>query len=119
MVDRDMKEIADSIKRSGIDTARALDRMTKIMEQAKRDFAKALHPSSINRPTSSPLLEDVVPVSIDWEHPTINAYAEIVKQGNGLTQIIISVDPEDSARLDEMIKEGFVKGLALSSVDPE
>lgn len=121
MVDRDMKEISDAIRRSGTETARALGRMSKIMDQARRDFAKLHHPSSAGRSLAIPipLLDEPVPVSIDWESPTIKGTAELYRLENGTVNIIINVDPEDASRLQDLVYDGFVKGLSLSSVDPE
>lgn len=121
MTDRDLKAISDSIKRSGEETAKAIDKLGEVFDQARRAFAKVNHPSSAGRSLAIPipLLDEPVPVSIDWESPTIKGTAELYRLENGTVNIIINVDPEDASRLQDLVYDGFVKGLSLSSVDPE
>lgn len=119
MVDRDLKDIANAIRHNTTETTRSMEKIAKVFDDIKRELSKINNPNYGKIVKRTPILEDPVPVVLDWEIPTIIGSAELIKLENGLTQIMITIDPEDTERLDRMIKEGFVQGLQLSSMDPE
>lgn len=102
----EIRRSLDAMHKVGERTAKALERMGTTQENERK---KRLFPA--------PMLEDAVPVNIDWETPMAVGTAQIYKHTDGTTKIEIAIDSKDTERIDTLIYGGFVDILRLSVME--
>lgn len=94
-----------------------LDNISKSVQRLEKGILSG--PTTFDEPrTHSGNLVCQVPVELDWMNPPLKAEASFIRRVDGKITVVLEIEGEEAALVEDFIDRGFVEKLQVSLVAP-